>query len=103
MSEVLSECQNAIVMGEGRGLLNEENADEKLFRRLLYLEQKLSLMLNPNEDDHIELMKVVRDITEAAHHGVRNLIGFGSSVDHATQVTQNILKSEWLRVKSGKV
>lgn len=103
MSELISECQRAIILGENRGLLNEEKTDEALFRKLLYLEQKLKLMLNPNEDKHIELMKIVRDITDAAHHGIGDLIGFGICVDHATQVTQTILKSEWVRVKSGKV
>lgn len=102
MSVILSECQNVIVMGEGRGLLNDGKSGETLFQKLLYLEKKLSLMLDPCEDDHIELLSSVSDITNAVHHGVGNLIDFGASVDCSTQLTRKILKIEWERVAGRK-
>lgn len=102
MSVILSECQNVIIMGEGRGLLNDEKSNEALHQKLLYLEKKLSLMLDPCEGDHIALLSSVSDITDAVHHGVENLINFGASVGCSTQLTQKILKNEWERITGKK-
>jgi hypothetical protein len=102
MSVILSECQNVIVMGEGRGLLNDEKSDGALFQKLLYLEKKLNLMLDPFNDGHIALLRSVNKITDAVHHGVGNLLDFGASVDCSTQLTQKILKIEWERVAGKK-
>lgn len=103
MSEFLSECQKAIIFNEGKGSLNIENTDEELFRKLLYFEQKLRLMLNPNEDDHTKLTEIVKEIAEETHHGVGDFIKFGEKVDRATRLSQQILKKEWERVKSGDI
>lgn len=100
MSEILSECQKTIILYEGQGLLNKKDTDEKLLGRLLYLEQKLRLILNPVDNDHIELMKHVRKITEAAQRGSGDLVDFGTSVGHAAEITQKIIKDEWSRIKS---
>ncbi|MEJ1371037.1 MAG: hypothetical protein RPU61_07060 [Candidatus Sedimenticola sp. (ex Thyasira tokunagai)] len=102
ISEYLSECEKLLVLGED-GILNKEETDEKIFTRLLYLEQKLKLMLNPNEERHIELLKIVKEITEEIHHGVGNIIDFGGKLKGATEVSQKILKEEWVRVKSGDI
>ena len=102
ISEYLSECEKLLVLGED-GILNKEEADEKTFTRLLYLEQKLKLMLNPNEERHIELLEVVKKITEEIHHGVGNITIFGGKLKRATEISQKILKEEWARVKSGDI
>jgi hypothetical protein len=100
ISEYLSECEKLIVLGED-GILNKEIADKDIFKKLLYLEQKLKLMLNPNESKHIELVELIESITEEIHHGVGNLIEFGGKLKGATEISQKILKEEWVRVKSG--
>lgn len=100
MSEILSECQKAIIVDEGQGLLSKKDVDEKLLGRLMYLEQKLRLILNPIDNDHIELMKHVREITDAVHHGSRNLIDFGTNVGCAAEATQKIMRDEWSRIKN---
>ncbi len=100
MSVILSECQSVIVMTEGCGILSEEKGRQDLFQKLLYLEAKLGLMLDPYDDDHIELFNVIRKISESVHHGVGNLIEFGGNVDHSTRVTQKILKNECERIAS---
>lgn len=102
ISEYLSECEKLLVLGED-GILNKEETDKKIFTRLLYLEQKLKLMLNPNEERHIELLDIVKEITEEIHHGVGNIIDFGGKLKGATEVSQKILKEEWVRVKSGDI
>ena len=101
MSEYLSECQGAIVFDEGKGLLNVDNADKEIFLRLLFLEHKLGLMLNPQETDHVQLTSTIHDITEEVQHGVDNFSKFGEKVGSATRMCQKILKIEWTRVKSG--
>lgn len=102
ISEYLSECEKILVLGED-GILDKEETGEKTFTRLLYLEQKLKLMLNPNEERHIELLGIFNEITEEIHHGVRNIIDFGGRLKGATEVSQKILKEEWVRVKSGDI
>jgi hypothetical protein len=101
MSQLLSESRKVIVLSEGNGLLNAGKTDESAFQKLLYLEQKLRLMLNQNEDDHSELLKLVHEITEDVQHGGGNLINFGSRLTEATKLCQKILKHEWERVKNG--
>jgi len=60
-------------------------------------------MLNPNENNHIELMDLVAEITDEVQHGVNDIIQFGAKLDNATSLCQVILKSEWERVKNGGV
>ena len=103
MSQFLSESRKVIVLSEGCGLLNADKTDESAFQKLLYIEQKLGLMLNPNEEDHSELVKLVHAITEDVQHGGGNLIDFGNRLGEATTLCQKILKYEWQRVKSGEI
>lgn len=85
------------------GMLNAEKTDENLFTRLLYLEQKLRLMLNPKEDNHNELLEIIHNLTVDVHHGHSNLIEFGARIREATEAAQIILKQEWSRVKHGDI
>lgn len=103
MSQFLSESRKVIVLSEGCGLLNADNTDESAFQKLLYIEQKLRLMLNPNEDDHSDLINFVHVITDDVQHGGADLIELGNRLDDATKLCQKILKHEWERVKSGEI
>jgi UDP-N-acetylenolpyruvoylglucosamine reductase len=103
MSQFLSESRKIIILSEGNGLLNADKTDESVFQKLLYIEQKLGLMLNPNEDDHSDLVKLIHVITEDVQHGGGNLIEFGSRIGEATKLCQKVLKLEWKRVKGGEV
>lgn len=102
ISEYLSESKNLIVLGED-GMLNKEVMKEDIFKKLLYLQQKLNLMLNPNEPKHIELLELIESITDEIHHGVNNYIEFGGKLRGATEISQKILKEEWVRVKEGNI
>ena len=103
MSQFLSESRKVIVLSEGCGLLNADKTDESAFQKLLYIQQKLGLMLNPNEEDHSELVNLVHEITEDVQHGGGNLIDFGNRLGKATTLCQKILKYEWQRIKSGEI
>jgi hypothetical protein len=103
MSEFLSECRKGIIVAEGTGILNTESTNNDLFQKILYLEQKLNLMLNPNEEDHTKLLEAVIEISDCLQHGVVNFIEFGTKVSVANDISQKILKNEWRRVKSGEI
>lgn len=102
ISEYLSECEQLIILGED-GILAKGKPEQTVFKRLLYLQQKLRLMLNLNEATHIELLSVIESITDDVSHGVGNLLDFGGRLKGATQIAQRILKEEWVRVKNGDV
>jgi hypothetical protein len=93
ISEYLSECEKLLVLGKD-GILNAEDTDERILTRLLYLEQKLRLMLNPNEVMHVDLLGVVKTLTEETHHGAGNIAEFGRNLKNATEISQKILKEE---------
>ena len=102
MSTLLSKCKTVLILRKGVGLLAKDETNEVLFSEILYLEQKLALMLNPRESDHQNLFKVVGWITDEVQHGVDNIIEFGSKLDEATCICQEVLKREWKRVKNGE-
>ena len=99
----LSESHKVIIISEGDGLLNVKDMDVVAFQKMLYMEQKLRLMLNPNEADHVKLIEFVKSITEDVQHGGCNLIQFSDKIGGATELSQKILKSEWSRVKQGEI
>jgi hypothetical protein len=78
----------------------EERTDEE-YQRLTHLEYKIKLMLNPREDDHEQLERLIAQMTE--------LLGEKGSweVDQEFQtyhnaviaLSRNVLKREWDRVK----
>lgn len=102
MSTLLSKCRAAVIMNEGNGLLDSEKPDESLLNEILFLEQKLQLMLNPNEDDHQQLIEHVDKITDAVQHGASNIMEFGQRLNDASGCCKAILKREWERVKNGE-
>ena len=102
MSTLLSKCRAAVIMNEGNGLLNSEKPDESLLNEILFLEQKLELMLNPNEDDHQQLIEHVDKITDSVQHGAGNFMEFGQRLSDASGFCKAILKREWERVKNGE-
>ena len=102
MSTLLSTCRAALIMNEGVGLLDKKRPNEVLFKEILFLEQKLELMLNPNEKDHQELVALVDRITDAVQHGAVNIIEFGQNIKDASTSCKAILKCEWERIRRGE-
>lgn len=102
MSNLLSKSRAAVIMDEGNGLLEKCVPNEPLLNEILFLEQKLQLMLNPNEADHQQLIEQVTLITDAVQHGASNLMEFGQNLKNASDCCKAILKREWERVKDGE-
>ena len=103
ITEFLSTAQMIVVFNKTNGILNEENVEKESYMKLFSIERKLTLMLNPSEDLHNELLMSVRKLLDEVEHGVNNLLQFGPLVNNITIVSQKILKKEWVRVKKGKL
>lgn len=102
MSTLLSKCRLAVIMTEAGGLLEESKPNVELLSEILFLEQKLELMLNPNESDHKILVTAVGAITDSVQHGAKNVVEFGQKLSDASTCCKSILKREWERVKRGE-
>ena len=103
ITEFLSTAQMLAVVNESNGILNEDDIDKETYKKMLSIERKLTLMLNPNETLHNELMKHIRELLDKTEHGISNLLEFGPLVRKITETAQSILKEEWVRVKKGKI
>jgi hypothetical protein len=86
--DALSE-HNAILMNFD----DEPSADDR--RRLATYRTRLELLLNPNEADPIELMKILDSMRQAASYPARETKARG-----AIQVARRHLKAEWDRIKT---
>lgn len=74
--------------------------DQKM-ERLMLLNSKIQLMLNPTEKDHIQLVRLLGNLAEgsaAARKGVEIKKMQDNHLD-AVKLAQSILKREWNRVK----
>lgn len=102
VSTLLSKCRSSVILNEGNGVLDKIRPNEELLNEILFLEQKLELMLNPKEQDHQDLVELVTSITDDVQHGVSDVIEFGRKLNDASICCKNILKREWERVKFGE-
>jgi hypothetical protein len=100
LSEYISECEGLIILGKD-GMLNTNRLDETLFKRILYLDSKINLMLNPKVSSHTELINIIKTISEDVHHGVTNLLDFGGRIKGVTDVSRKIIANEREKI-SGK-
>jgi hypothetical protein len=86
--DALSE-HNAILLT----MSDEPSPDDR--RKLAALRTKLEILLNPDEEDPIELMKILDSIPQAANTTER-----AAQALNAVQVARRHLKAEWVRIKS---
>ena len=78
----------------------EEREDEEYYR-ITELEHKLRLYINPNEEDHSELLEKVNTMTNAigADNAKKDKV-FWEAHEAVMIKSQQILKREWERVKN---
>lgn len=103
ITEFLSTAQMLVLVTETNGILNQDDFDKETYKAMLSIERKLTLMLNPNETLHNNLIKYVRELLDKVDHGTGNLLEFGPVAQGITETTQKVLKEEWVRVKKGKI
>jgi len=73
--------------------------------RLLLLNHKIDLLINPNEIDHARLAELISEATNVMANGKGSVDDSTDAWDkrnsEITSLSQAILKREWVRVKQG--
>jgi len=92
------------------GLKSNNYADEHSIPKieeLVQLNYKIELLINPNEEDHAKIVKIVDHITTSLCRLAKvRAEKIGSDLDGKKEelisLAQKVLKSEWERVKKGE-
>jgi hypothetical protein len=64
---------------------------------------KIQLLLNPTEKDHVELIALLKLLYHATlYENIANDKEYDAIQSNITEKSQAILKREWIRVKNGK-
>lgn len=84
---------------------DDENYFEH-FKDLSRMQYKIELLLNPNEDDHKEVVNLISDIRDVIHEedieDDKLDKRIDDLIDRLLDVSKNVLKREWNVVKKGK-
>jgi hypothetical protein len=76
-----------------------ENRKDEEYKRLIELENKISLMLNFKEDDHKKLHDLIRKLLDSLALGKEGDNIFITIHPEVLALSRDILKREWNRVK----
>jgi hypothetical protein len=72
----------------------------KNFQRLTFLESKIQLMLNPNEEDHQKLEWMIHEMMQALQRGdEKGRQDFIATHPEVIKLSRLVFKREWNRVK----
>lgn len=72
----------------------------KNFQRLTFLESKIQLMLNPNEEDHQKLEWMIHEMMQALQSGdEKGRENFIATHPEVIKLSRLVFKREWNRVK----
>lgn len=96
LRDVLAELTSSALHYHVAGF--EERTDEE-YRRLTLLEHKVVMMLNPQEDDHKQLEKLIRQLVDALSRGREAEAEFPDLHRDVVGLSRQIFKREWNRVK----
>ena len=79
----------------------DESKESVNFQRLTFLENKIQLMLNPNEEDHQKLEWMIHDMMEGVqqHWSEAGHEKFTETYPEVMKLCREVLKREWHRVK----
>lgn len=98
IAELTSEAHHLYIAAADQDSDEGSAENEKAHRRMLFLEQKVRLMLNPNEADHQDLMGKIRALVHAAE-AYESRPEFGDLHDAVTDLSRRVFKREWDRIK----
>ena len=91
-SEVSSSCLHYFQTGY-------EDRTEKEYQRITDLEHKIIFMINPNETEHQDIVKVIRNMVGALEKGKEGDSEFIYSYEKLLKDGRAVLKKEWNVVK----
>lgn len=72
-----------------------DNRTDKVYQRLTLLEHKVTMMLNPLEDDHKQLEKLIRQMVSALERGREGEPDFAKIHPDIKDLSRQIFKREW--------
>jgi flagellar biosynthesis/type III secretory pathway M-ring protein FliF/YscJ len=78
-----------------------EERPDKEYRRLTQLQQEVTLMLNPHEEEHTALVSAIGQMINALSGGKAFDQDFIDGHTETTRLAQRVLKEEWSRIKKG--
>ncbi len=99
ISELTSEAHYLYIAGGDEETEEAAEKNDKARHRMLFLEQKIRLMVNPNEDDHQALIQRIRDLVTEADSSGRPREDFGALHKEVTDLSRRVFKREWKRIK----
>ena len=105
LRDQISEFLSAISMFEilnGQLVGGSEEEIKKYIERIYLLVAKIQLLLNPKENDHQNLIKLLGEISAALQRSTPRPEVLYDRKQVIISKTQEILKREWERVKAGK-
>ena len=99
IAELTSEAHHLYIAAADEDTVEGSAKNEIARRRMLFLEQKLRLMLNPNEADHQDLIDKIRALVHVAETYDPRRAEFGGLHESVTDLSRRVFKREWDRVK----
>lgn len=95
LRDILAELLSSVLHYYAAGY--EDRTDEE-YRRVTFLEAKVQLMLNPDEEDHENLERLIREMVGALARADKSN-AFPDLYEQVRALSRQILKREWNRVK----
>jgi len=86
---------------QGRGPLAADPELLAKLERMILIQWKIRLLINPNEADHRELYATIETAFKRLQAEDARESDSEGDVEHITRLAQTILKREWRRVKQG--
>ncbi|WP_318466273.1 hypothetical protein [Photobacterium leiognathi] len=108
LCRVMEESQNGLSSNVGMEIFSfDKNCISKMRLDSANALYKIQLRLNPTEEQHIKLIQLLRDSiaiqNQINREGGKDYTKALDAIDIAVESSQQILKLEWKRVKSGEV
>ena len=98
VAEIMSTSHQYFVAHQGDPSEQGKMIDDEPVRKRLFLYREIELMLNPDEDDHKQLLSQLDKISFAIGE-LKTINEFSKAMKEATRLAQKIFKDEWTRVK----
>ena len=92
--EITTNCLHYWASGTYEDLENDE------YKRISHIQQKIELMINPSEEDHVNLLKEINAmVLTAGSSSLEDDDLFHKAHKTVVETTQKVLKKEWDVVK----
>jgi len=86
---------------KGLGLINTDRAFLAKLERIVLVQWKIRLLINPTESDHRELYDTIATALKRLQSEKSHDAETEADIESITKLGQSILKREWERVKRG--